>query len=91
MVISPLRHDVLPSNFVEGSYVTPVTFKRGDLYARGWLIDWWRHMCPTRNVDDLVDFLARDYYDEFRFVPDSYLRIVRVLEPSTFVGRRMLC
>jgi len=34
-------------------------------------------MCPTRNVDDLVDFLARDYCDEFRFVPDSCLRIVR--------------
>jgi len=74
---SPPRHDVLPSNFVEGSYVTPVTFKRGDLYARGWLIDWWRHICPTHNADDLVDFLAHDYCDEFRFVPHSYLRIVR--------------
>jgi len=34
-------------------------------------------MCPTRNVDDLVDFLARDYCDEFWFVPDSYHRIVQ--------------
>jgi hypothetical protein len=76
-VVRSAPEDVLPSNFVEGSYVTPVTFKRRDLYARGWLIDWWHHMCPTRNVDDLVDFLARDYCDEFRFVPDSYLRIVR--------------
>ena len=49
--------DVLPSNFVEGSYVTPVTFKRGDLYARGYLIDWWCHKFPTRSIDDLVDFL----------------------------------
>jgi hypothetical protein len=77
VVRPPRRHDVLPSNFVEGSYVTPVTFKCGDLYARGWLIDWWRHMCPTRSVDDLVEFLARDYCDEFRTLPDSYFRIVR--------------
>jgi len=54
-----------------------VTFKRGDLYTRGWLIDWWRHMCPTRGVDDLVEFLARDYCDEFRTLGDSYFRIVR--------------
>ena len=68
---------VLPSNFVEGSYVTPVTFKRGDLYARDYLIDWWRHKYPTRSIDDLVDFLVRDYCDDLRLFRDSYVRIVR--------------
>ena len=53
----PITFDFL---FVEGSYVTPVTFKRGDLYARGYLIDWWRHKYPTRSIDVLVDFLVRD-------------------------------
>ena len=54
-----------------------MTFKRGDLYARGYLIDWWRHKYPTRSVDDLVDFLVRDYCDELRLIPDSYVKIVR--------------
>jgi len=72
---SPLED--LPSDFVEGSYVTPVTFKRGDLYARGYLIDWWRYKYPTRSIDDLVDFLVRDYCDDLRLFPDSYVRIVR--------------
>ena len=74
---SPPRHDVLPLNIVEGSYVTPVTFKRGDHYARGWLLDWWRHICPTRSGDDLVKFLACDYCSEFRTLGDSYFRFVR--------------
>jgi hypothetical protein len=77
VVRSPPRHDVLPSNFVEGSYVTPVTFKRGDLYARGWLLDWWHHICPTRSGDDLVEFLARDYCSEFRTFGYSCTRFVR--------------
>jgi hypothetical protein len=76
VVRSPPRHDVLPLNFVEGSYVTPVTFKRGDLYARGWLLDWWRHIFPTRTGDDLVEFLARDYCSEFRTFGDSCTRFV---------------
>jgi len=76
-VVRSALGDVLLSNFVEGSHVTPVTFKRGDLYARGYLIDWWRHKFPTRSIDELVDFLARDYCDEFRLVPDSYVKIVR--------------
>jgi hypothetical protein len=76
-VVRSAPEDVLPSNFVEGSYVTPVTFKRGDLYARGYLIDWWRHKYPTRSIDDLVDFLVRDYCDELRLIPDSYVKIVR--------------
>jgi len=69
-VVRSALGDVLLSNFVEGSYITPVTFKRGDLYTRGYLIDSWRHKFPTRNIDELVDFLARDYCDEFRLVPD---------------------
>ena len=76
-VVSSAPLEDLPSNFVEGSYVTPVTFKRGDLYARGYLIDWWRHKYPTRSIDDLVDFLVRDYCDDLRLFPDSYVRIVR--------------
>ena len=77
VVRSPPRHDVLPQDFEEGSYVTPVTFKRGDLYASDWLLDWWRHMCPSRTVDDLVDFLAHDYCSEFRTFSDLSVRFVR--------------
>ena len=76
-VVSSAPLEDLSSNFVEGSYVTPVTFKRGDLYARGYLIDWWRHKFPTRSIDELVDFLVQDYCDELRFFPDSYVKIVR--------------
>ena len=57
--------------------MTPITFKRGDLYANGWLIDWWRAARPSLDVDDLVEYLARDYCSDFRVFGDSCVRFVR--------------
>ena len=57
--------------------MTPVTFKRGDLYARGWLLDWWSRSFPSRTMDDLVEHIARDYCSGFRTFGDSDVRFVR--------------
>jgi hypothetical protein len=59
VVRSPPRRDVLPPGFEEGSYMSPVTFKHGDLYVKGWVLDWWLHDFLSRTVDDLVEFLTR--------------------------------
>jgi hypothetical protein len=74
--VSP-RRDILPLGFEEGCYVPPVTFKCGDLYVMGWVLDWWRHDFPSRTIDDLVDFLVYDYCSELRIFSSSEVRFVR--------------
>jgi len=56
--------------------VTPVTFKRGDLYVKGWLLDWWRSARPSGTMDDLIDHIAQDYCSGFRTFGDSDVRFV---------------
>jgi len=66
-----------PTSFVEGSYVSPVTLKRGDLYIKGWVVDWWLCEFPSCMVDDPVDFIVRDYCSEIPLFGPSDVRFVR--------------
>ena len=77
VVPPPSTHGVLPPSFVEGSYVSPVTLKRGDLYIKGWVVDWWLREFLSRMVDDLVEFVVRDCCSEILMFGPSDVRFVR--------------
>jgi hypothetical protein len=52
-------------------------FKHGDLYVKGWVLDWWLHDFPSCTVDDLVEFIFRDYCSEIPMFGPSDVRFVR--------------
>jgi hypothetical protein len=57
--------------------MSSVTLKRGDVYIKGWILDWWHRQFPSRTVDDLVEYVARDYCEEISMFGPSDVRIVR--------------
>jgi len=70
----------LLQDFQEGSYVPPVTLKRGDLYINGWILDWWRHKFPSRTLDDLVEYVAHDYCEEISMFGPSNVGLFVILD-----------